>query len=65
MPKRESGVQTFEIRLREVRPDASLLFVARRETDEEAVDHARRLLARHPEFHLAEVWRERKLLRQI
>ena len=58
-------MQTFEIRLREARPTVSLLFVTSRETDAEAVEQARKLLERHPEFDVAEIWRGMKLLRQI
>jgi hypothetical protein len=56
---------TFEIRLREDRPSQSLLFVTARETDGEAVEHARRLLERHPEYRMAEIWSGMKLVRQI
>ena len=56
---------TFEIRLRDGRSSGSLLFVAARETDAEAIAHARTLLERHPEFYVAEIWRGMKLLRQI
>lgn len=56
---------TFEIRLRDTQPASSLLFVALRETDAEAVEQARRLLERHPEYPVAEIWRGMKLLRQI
>jgi hypothetical protein len=56
---------TFEIRLRDIRPAACLLFVASRDTDAEAVEHARELLERHPEYPIAEIWQGMKLLRQI
>jgi hypothetical protein len=55
----------FEIRLRDACPAHSLLFVASRNTDAEAVEHARRLLERHPEYPIAEIWQGMKLLRQI
>jgi hypothetical protein len=58
-------MQTFEIRLRDVRPAASLLFVTSRNSDAEAVEHARQLLERHPEYPIAEIWHGMKLLRQI
>ena len=58
-------MQTFEIRLRDIRPAPSLLFVASRDTDAEAVEHARLLLERHPEYPIAEIWHGMKLLRQI
>jgi cytochrome P450 len=58
-------MHTFEIRLRDIRPAACLLFVASRETDAEAIEHARLLLERHPEYPVAEIWQGMKLLRQI
>ena len=58
-------VHTFEIRLCDVPPAPSLLFVALRETDAEAVEHARLLLERHPQYSIAEIWHGMKLLRQI
>ena len=58
-------MHTFEIRLRDIRPTPSLLFVATRATDLEAVEHARLLLERHPEYCVAEIWQGMKLLRQI
>ena len=58
-------MDVFEIRLRESRPAASLLFVTTRKTSDEAVEQARRLLERHPEFQIAEVWNGMKLLREV
>jgi hypothetical protein len=43
-------LERFEIRLVDQRPRASLLFVSSHESDTEAVQYARRLLDRHPEF---------------
>jgi len=58
-------VITFEIRLKEERPAASLLFVTARSSDVEAVEQARRLLERHPEYDTAEIWNGMKMIRQI
>jgi hypothetical protein len=56
---------TFEIRLKEDRPKSSLLFVTARSSDAEAVEQARRLLERHPEYETAEIWNGMKMVRQI
>jgi hypothetical protein len=56
---------TFEIRLKEDRPKASLLFVTARSSAAEAVEQARRLLERHPEYESAEIWNGMKMVRQI
>src|SRR3954462_2435505 len=56
---------TFEIRLKEDRPKSSLLFVTARSSDAEAVEQARRLLERHPEYETAEIWNGMKMIRQI
>ncbi len=42
-----------------------LLFAAALTTDEQAADHARRLLKRHPEMSGAEIWRGMHLVRQV
>jgi len=42
-----------------------LLFAAALMTDEQAADHARRLLKRHPEMTGAEIWRGMILIRQV
>jgi hypothetical protein len=42
-----------------------LLFAAALMTDEQATDHARRLLKRHPEMTGAEIWRGMTLIRQV
>ena len=42
-----------------------LLFAAALTTDEQAADHARRLLKRHPEMSEAEIWRGMQLVRQV
>jgi hypothetical protein len=59
------AMEIFEIRLREARPSSSLLFVTMRKNSDEAVEHARRLLERHPEFDAAEVWYGMKLVREV
>jgi hypothetical protein len=58
-------METFEIRLVDGRPHTWLLFAMPSETDLEAVQYARRLLERHPEFHTAEIWKGMKMVRQI
>jgi len=42
-----------------------LLFAAAFATDDQAVEHARRLLKRHPEMAVSEIWRGMQLLRQV
>ena len=42
-----------------------LLFAAALMTDEQAADHARRLLKRHPDMTGAEIWRGMILIRQV
>jgi len=54
----------YEFKLSSFRGDA-LLFAATLMTDQEAAEHARRLLSRHPEMVQAEVWRGMKLVRQV
>jgi len=58
-------METFEIRLVDGRPHKWLLFMTARETDTEAVQYARLLLERHPEFYSAEIWKGMKMVRQI
>jgi hypothetical protein len=58
-------METFEIRLVDGRPHKWLLFAAATENDLEAVQFARRLLERHPEFYAAEIWKGMKMVRQI
>ena len=55
----------FEIRLSEGSPKNSLLFVALRNSDAEAIARARELLERHPEYQIAEIWDGMKMIRQI
>lgn len=58
-------METFEIRLVDGRPHKWLLFATASESDTEAVQQARRLLERHPEFYSAEIWKGMKMVRQI
>ena len=58
-------METFEIRLVDGRPHKWLLFATATENASDAVQFARRLLERHPEFHVAEIWKGMKLVRQI
>lgn len=65
MPARWFPMQSFEIRLVDGRPQKWMLFATLRETDTEAVQYARHLLDRHPDFHAAEIWKGMKMVRQI
>ena len=58
-------MDVFEIRLRDTRPSSSLLFVTTRKTSDEAIEQAKSLLERHPEFFVAEIWNGMKLVREI
>ena len=58
-------MQTFEIRLVDGQPRRWLLFATARETDTEAVQYARHLLERYPDFLGAEVWKGMKMVQQI
>ena len=60
-----SPMERFEICLVDQRPRTPLLFVTSHESDSEAVRFARLLLERHPEFHVAEIWKGMKMVRQI
>lgn len=62
---RSRPMHVFEIRLREFQPSASLLFVTTRKSSAEAIEQARRLLERHPEFLFAEVWNGMELVQEI
>jgi len=63
--RRPRPMHVFEIRLREFRPSASLLFVTTRKSSDEAIEQARRLLERYPEFLFAEVWNGMVLVQEI
>jgi len=65
MPARWFPMTTFEIRLVDGRPQKWMLFATLRETDSEAVQYARYLLDRHPDFLGAEIWKGMKMVRQI
>ena len=65
MPARWFRMQTFEIRLVDGQPQKWLLFATARETDSEAVQYARLLLERYPDFLSAEVWKGMKMVQQI
>jgi len=43
----------------------TLLFAATLLTDDEAAEHARQLLTRHSRMDRAEIWRGKKLIRQV
>jgi hypothetical protein len=58
-------MEKFEIRLVNGRPHNWLLFVTDSESDSDAVQFAHRLLERHPEFFVAEIWKGMKMVRQI
>lgn len=54
----------YEIRL-SAKDNSSLQFVTVRTDDRLAELHARALLARHPEYSRAELWRGMRLLKEI
>lgn len=60
----EASTRLYEFKLSSPRQQP-LLFAAALTTDEQATDHARRLLKRHPEMSGAEIWRGMHLLRQV
>jgi hypothetical protein len=65
-PRSGSKTRLYEIRLLGHGHDA-LLFATEKMTDDEAAEHARTLLQRHGDRDRdrAEVWRGRKLVRQV
>jgi hypothetical protein len=60
----EANTRLYEFKLSSPRAQP-LLFAAALTTDEQAADHARRLLKRHPEMTDAEIWRGMHLIRQV
>ena len=44
---------------------AQLIFATWKDCDDEAADHARRLMDRHPGFGEAEVWQGMHLVRRV
>ena len=60
----DTSTRLYEFKLSSPRHQP-LLFAAALTTDEQAADHARRLLKRHPEMTDAEVWRGMTLVRQV
>ena len=60
----EADTRLYEFKLSSPRQQP-LLFAAALTTDEQAADHARRLLKRHPEMSEAEIWRGMHLIRQV
>lgn len=65
VPPMEVPMESFEIRLVDGRPQKWMLFATLRETDTEAVQYARHLLDRYPDFLGAEVWKGMKMVWQI
>jgi len=63
-PASDAKTRLYEFKLSSPRQQ-TLLFAAALMTDEQAADHARRLLKRHPEMCEAEVWRGMTLVRQV
>ena len=62
--KAYAGAALYEFKLSSPRQEP-LLFAAAFATDDQAVEHARRLLKRHPEMTGCEIWRGMQLLRQV
>lgn len=60
----QAGTRLYDFKLSSPRHQP-LLFAAALTTDEQAADHARRLLKRHPEMSGAEIWRGMHLIRQV
>jgi len=60
----DANTRLYEFKLSSPR-HPHLLFAAALTTDEQAADHARRLLKRHPEMREAEIWRGMHLIRQV
>lgn len=60
----DANTRLYEFKLSSPRQQP-LLFAAALTTDEQAADHARRLLKRHPEMRDAEIWRGMHLVRQV
>jgi hypothetical protein len=60
----DAKARLYEIRLLGSGQPA-LLFATSKMTDDEAAEHARVLLLRHGDRNGAEVWRGRKLVRQV
>jgi hypothetical protein len=60
----DASTRLYEFKLSSPR-HPHLLFAAALTTDEQAADHARRLLKRHPEMSGAEIWRGMHLIRQV
>ena len=63
-PARDAKTRLYDFKLSSAR-HPPLLFAAALTTDEQATDHARRLLKRHPEMSEAEIWRGMTLIRQV
>src|SRR5690242_15823021 len=58
----DANTRLYEFKLSSPRHQP-LLFAAALTTDEQAADHARRLLKRHPEMSGAQIWRGMHLVR--
>jgi hypothetical protein len=62
--KQELRTRIYEIRL--IAPgQGALVFATAKLSDDEAADHARLLLHRHPDRTTAEIWRGLELVRQV
>jgi hypothetical protein len=64
MAKENPKKRVYEVRLSGPGHEP-LLFAVRLMTDDEAAEHARKLLDRHSEMAKAEIWRGKKLVRQV
>jgi hypothetical protein len=56
--------QEYEVRLLGA-PGSQLIFVTSKSCDDEAVEHARKLMDRHPSYMRAEVWQGMKIVRRV
>lgn len=64
LAEQEGQTKLYEFKLSSPRHEP-LLFAAAFATDDQAVEHARRLLKRHSEMAGCEIWRGMHLLRQV
>lgn len=56
--------QAYEVRLLGA-PGSQLIFVTAKRSDDDAAEHARMLMCRHPSYLKGEVWKGMKLVRRV
>jgi hypothetical protein len=54
----------YEVRLLGA-PGSQLIFVTSKSSDDDAAEHARTLMDRHPSYMRAEVWQGMKIIRRV